>query len=92
MTTAANASLELLADVRVIDFTRALSSLCCTVMSADLGADVIQVETSLRGDDSRHSGPPYVGEDLHREAALPLIDEGTVEIQKMIIGRFTSKD
>ena len=63
MTTAANASLGLLDGVRVVDFTQALSGPYCTMMLADLGADVVKVEAPSRGDDARHWGPPYIGED-----------------------------
>ena len=55
--------LTLLSDVRVVDFTQALSGPYCTLMLADLGADVIKVENAVRGDDSRHWGPPFIGED-----------------------------
>lgn len=49
--------------VRVIDFTQALSGPYCTLMLADVGAEVTKVENPGRGDDARHWGPPYVGED-----------------------------
>ncbi len=55
--------LDLLAGVRVIDFTQALSGPFSTMMLADLGADVVKVEAPGRGDDSRHWGPPFVGDD-----------------------------
>jgi crotonobetainyl-CoA:carnitine CoA-transferase CaiB-like acyl-CoA transferase len=47
--------------VRVLDFTRALSGPYCTMLLADLGADVIKVEEPQRGDESRSWGPPFVG-------------------------------
>jgi formyl-CoA transferase len=51
-----------LAGVRVADFTQALSGPYCTMLLADLGADVVKVEMPERGDDSRHWGPPFVGD------------------------------
>lgn len=49
-----------LAGVQVLDFTQALAGPYCTLILADLGADVIKVEQPGRGDDSRHWGPPFV--------------------------------
>jgi formyl-CoA transferase len=48
--------------IRVADFTQALSGPFCTMLLADLGADVVKVERPGRGDDSRHWGPPFVGD------------------------------
>jgi formyl-CoA transferase len=47
--------------IRVLDFTQALSGPFATMLLADLGADVIKVEPGT-GDDSRHWGPPFVGD------------------------------
>ncbi len=50
-----------LAGVTVIDFTRVLSGPYCTMALADLGARVIKIEHPVRGDDTRHWGPPFIG-------------------------------
>ncbi len=50
-----------LAGVRILDFTRVLSGPYCTALLADLGADVVKVE-SLDGDEYRHIGPFRDGE------------------------------
>ncbi len=52
-----------LAGVTVLDFTRVLSGPYCTMILADLGARVIKVEHPVRGDDTRHWGPPFIGKE-----------------------------
>jgi crotonobetainyl-CoA:carnitine CoA-transferase CaiB-like acyl-CoA transferase len=52
-----------LAGVTVIDFTRVLSGPYCTMVLADHGARVIKLEHPVRGDDTRHWGPPFLGEE-----------------------------
>jgi crotonobetainyl-CoA:carnitine CoA-transferase CaiB-like acyl-CoA transferase len=51
--------------IRVVDFTQALSGPYCTMLLADLGADVVKVEMPGRGDDSRHWGPRSSGTPRH---------------------------
>lgn len=49
-----------LAGLRVIDFSRVLAGPYCTMLLADLGADVIKVEHPQGGDDTRQWGPPWL--------------------------------
>ena len=47
---------------RVLDLTRFLSGPYCTMVLAELGADVIKVEQPHTGDDSRRLAPKVNGE------------------------------
>jgi alpha-methylacyl-CoA racemase len=53
-----------LSDVRVLDLTRLLPGGFCTLLLADLGADVIKVEDTGAGDYVRWA-PPLYGSDEH---------------------------
>ena len=44
---------HILSDLKVLDFTRALAGPSCTRMMAEMGADVIKVESGPRGDMTR---------------------------------------
>jgi formyl-CoA transferase/CoA:oxalate CoA-transferase len=50
-----------LSGVTVIDFTRVLSGPYCTMVLADHGARIVKLEHPVRGDDTRHWGPPFLG-------------------------------
>ncbi|MGH3383605.1 MAG: CaiB/BaiF CoA transferase family protein [Nocardioidaceae bacterium] len=47
----------------VLDFTRILAGPMCTMLLADLGADVIKIERPTVGDDTREWGPPFLAGD-----------------------------
>lgn len=52
-----------LAGFTIVDLTRVLSGPYCTMVLGDLGARVIKVEHPGKGDDTRHWGPPFLGEE-----------------------------
>ena len=46
--------------IKIIDLSRALAGPYCSMMLADMGAEVIKVEMPGKGDDSRAWGPPFL--------------------------------
>ena len=57
-----------LADVVVVDLSRALAGPHAAMMLGDLGARVLKVEVPGTGDDTRGWGPPFVGPEHARES------------------------
>jgi crotonobetainyl-CoA:carnitine CoA-transferase CaiB-like acyl-CoA transferase len=82
--------------IRVADFTRVLAGPLCTMILADLGADVIKVERPGTGDDTRGWGPPFVGDDAayylalnrgKRSVALDLGKEADLDAARRLASR-----
>src|SRR5262245_3422853 len=83
-----------LSGTTVIDFTRVLSGPYCTMVLADLGARVIKIEHPVRGDDTRHWGPPFVASEsayflsINRNKESVTVDfkqpEGRVLVDKLL--------
>src|ERR671927_1249565 len=52
-----------LAGLRVVDLTHVMAGPTCTLMLADMGAEVLKVEKVPGGDDSRRMIPPRIGDE-----------------------------
>ena len=52
-----------LADVLVADLTQNVAGPFCTQILGDMGAEVVKIERTGRGDDARAWAPPYWGEE-----------------------------
>jgi len=92
-----------LADLLVVDLSRALAGPHATMMMGDLGARVIKVEAPGRGDDTRGWGPPFAQSSEDGAAAestyflsanrnkesvvLDLKDEADKEVLRSLVSR-----
>lgn len=52
-----------LADIVVLDLSRALAGPFCTLMLGDMGADIVKIEVPRTGDEARQWGPPFLEEE-----------------------------
>ncbi len=46
--------------IRILDLSRMVAGAYCTMLLADLGAEVVKIEQPGVGDDARQWGPPYI--------------------------------
>ena len=51
---------EALEGVRVLDCSQILAGPFCSMLLADMGADVVKIEKPNGGDDTRRMGPPFI--------------------------------
>jgi crotonobetainyl-CoA:carnitine CoA-transferase CaiB-like acyl-CoA transferase len=52
-----------LSGLKVVDLTHIMAGPTCTLMLADMGAEVIKIEKTPKGDDTRYSVPPKIGDE-----------------------------
>lgn len=83
-----------LAGLKVVDLTHVMAGPTCTLMLADMGADVIKIEKIPAGDDTRYSVPPKIGDEAaaflmmnrnKRGIALDLKTPGGAEVLRRLI-------
>jgi len=82
----------------VVDFTRVLAGPLCTMILADMGAEVMKVERPGVGDDTREWDPPAAGGDatyflsVNRDKKSIAVDLSTPEGRKVAIDLMAGAD
>jgi crotonobetainyl-CoA:carnitine CoA-transferase CaiB-like acyl-CoA transferase len=85
-----------LAGMKVVDLCHVMAGPTCTLMLADMGAQVIKIEKVPGGDDTRHMVPPKLGDEAaafqmmnrnKRGIALDLKTDGGKEVLRRLIRR-----
>jgi crotonobetainyl-CoA:carnitine CoA-transferase CaiB-like acyl-CoA transferase len=83
-----------LAGLKVVDLTHVMAGPTCTLMLADMGAEVIKIEKIPAGDDTRYMLPPKVGSEAaaflmmnrnKKGIALDLKTEGGAKVLRRLI-------
>lgn len=85
-----------LGDLLIADFGRVLAGPYATMLLADLGAEVVKIERPDSGDDTRHWGPPWVGDEASyflsvnrnkKSVALNLSDTNDLAAARELVAR-----
>ena len=85
-----------LSGLKVVDLTHVMAGPTCTLMLADMGADVIKIEKIPAGDDTRHMVPPKIGDEAasflmmnrnKRGIALDLKTPGGAKVLRRLIAK-----
>jgi formyl-CoA transferase len=82
--------------LRVLDFSRVFAGPLCTMLLADLGAEVLKIERPEGGDDTRAWGPPFAGGESayylclnrgKRSLVLDLMSEEGIAVARRLAAR-----
>src|SRR5260370_17755402 len=84
-----------LTGLKVVDLTHVMAGPTCTLMLADMGAEVIKIEKIPAGDDTRYMVPPRIGSEAasflmmnrnKKGIALDLKTAGGAKVLRRLIG------
>ena len=85
---------EALDGVRVLDCSQILAGPFCSMLLADMGADVVKIEKPNGGDDTRRMGPPFIDTESaaflamnrnKRSVVLNFKEEAGIEAMKKLV-------